>query len=173
VGCGQGWAALALARTFPHAWVDGLDPDPASIADARRHATTVPGARLRFLEASAAEIEGPYDLVTILEALHDMARPVEALAAVRGALEPGGTVLVADERVADELTAPGDETERLMYGWSVTHCLPTQMVEQPSAALGTVLRAGTVAELAEEAGYTRVETLPVEHEFFRLYRLYA
>ena len=41
-----------------------------------------------------------------------------------------------------------------------------------SAALGTVLRAGTMAELAVEAGYARVETLPVEHEFFRLYRLY-
>src|SRR3954447_23667421 len=34
VGCGQGWAAIALARAFPHAWVDGLDPDPDSIADA-------------------------------------------------------------------------------------------------------------------------------------------
>jgi 2-polyprenyl-3-methyl-5-hydroxy-6-metoxy-1,4-benzoquinol methylase len=173
VGCGQGWAALALARTFPHAWVDGIDPDPGSIADARRHAAEhVPGARLRFLQAGAEDIEGPYDLVTILEALHDMARPVEALAAIRGALAPDGTVLVVDERVADALTAPGDETERLMYGWSVTHCLPTQMVEQPSAALGTVLRAGTMAELAAEAGYARVETLPVEHEFFRLYRLH-
>ncbi len=174
VGCGQGWAALALARTFPHAWVDGIDPDPGSIDDARRHAADhVPGARLRFIEAGAEDIEGPYDLVTILEALHDMARPVEALAAIRGALAPEGTVLLVDERVADELTAPGDETERLMYGWSVTHCLPTQMVEQPSAALGTVLRAGTVAELAVEAGYARVEMLPVEHEFFRLYRLYG
>ena len=57
-----------------------------------------------------------------------------------------------------------------MYGWSVTHCLPTQLVEQPSAALGTVLRAGTLTTLAAEAGYSRAETLPVEHECFRLYR---
>jgi hypothetical protein len=81
-------------------------------------------------------------------------------------------VLVVDERVADAFTAPGDEVERMMYGWSVTHCLPTQMVEQPSAALGTVLRAGAVRELADQAGYARAEVLDAENEFFRLYRLH-
>jgi hypothetical protein len=53
----------------------------------------------------------------------------------------------------------------------VTHCLPAQMVEQPSAALGTALRADTVRQLAAQAGFGRVEVLPVENDFFRLYRL--
>ena len=113
-----------------------------------------------------------HDLVLILEALHDMSRPDAALSAARNALTPDGTVLVVDERVADAFAAPGDEVERMMYGWSVTHCLPTQMVEHPSAALGTVLRAETVRELASNAGYARVEVLPVENDFFRLYRLH-
>jgi hypothetical protein len=81
-------------------------------------------------------------------------------------------VLVVDEKVADTFTAPGDEVERMMYGWSVTHCLPTQMVEQPSAALGTVLRPNTVRELADQAGYARVDVLSVDNDFFRLYRLH-
>jgi hypothetical protein len=34
-------------------------------------------------DASAPELEGQYDLVTIFEALHDMNRPVEALRAAR------------------------------------------------------------------------------------------
>ena len=80
-------------------------------------------------------------------------------------------MLVVDERVADRFGAPGDEVERMMYGWSVTHCLPTQMVEQPTAALGTVLRADTVYECARGAGYATVDVLPVENDFFRLYRL--
>lgn len=80
-------------------------------------------------------------------------------------------MLVVDEKVADSFTAPGDEVERMMYGWSVTHCLPTQMVEQPSAALGTAMRADTVRALAAEAGFDRIEVLPVENDFFRLYRL--
>ena len=82
-------------------------------------------------------------------------------------------MLVVDEKVAERFTAPGDEVERMMYGWSVTHCLPTQMTEEPSAALGTALRADTVRELATEAGFARVEVLPVENDFFRLYRLHA
>ena len=94
-----------------------------------------------------------------------------APAAIRDALAPGGSVLVADERVGDAFRAPGDEVERMMYGWSVTHCLPTQLAEQPSAALGTVMRADTVRELAAQAGFARVEVLPVDNDFFRLYRL--
>jgi hypothetical protein len=175
LGCGQGWSSLAIARAFPRARVDGLDLDPASIADATRHAADAGLAdRVRFRHAGAGQLSGhgPYDLVLILEALHDMTDPVAALRAAGAALAPGGTLLVVDERVADTFTAPGDEVERMMYGWSVTHCLPTQLAEQPSAALGTVLRAGTVRELADQAGYTRVEVLPVDNDFFRLYRLH-
>jgi 2-polyprenyl-3-methyl-5-hydroxy-6-metoxy-1,4-benzoquinol methylase len=174
VGCGQGWSTLAIAKAFPNAWVDGIDADAGSIADSRAHAADAGlDGRVRFLEADAAELsnEGPYELVLLLEALHDLARPAEALAAARAALAEGGTLLVVDERVADTFTAPGDEVERMMFGWSVTHCLPTQMVDQPSAALGTALRSDTVRELAAEAGFARVEVLPVHNDFFRLYRL--
>jgi 2-polyprenyl-3-methyl-5-hydroxy-6-metoxy-1,4-benzoquinol methylase len=174
VGCGQGWSTLALARAFPNAWVDGLDADPGSVADGRRHSAQAGlDGRVRFICADAAELpdHGRYELVVILEALHDLARPVEALAAARAALADDGAVLVVDERVADSFTAPGDEVERMMFGWSVTHCLPTQLVEQPSAALGTALRADTVRHLADQAGFARTEVLPVENDFFRLYRL--
>jgi trans-aconitate methyltransferase len=174
IGCGQGWSTLAVARAFPNAWLDGIDPDPGSIADARRHAADAGlDGRVRFIEADAVDLEGAYDLILILEALHDMARPVDALRAARAALAPGGTVLVVDERVADSFTAPGDEVERMMYGWSVTHCLPTQLADRPSAALGTVMRSHTVRELADQAGYARVDVLPVENDFFRLYRLWT
>lgn len=175
VGCGQGFSTLAIAEAFLDAHVDGLDADPGSIADARRHAVEAGlDGRVRFLEADATELgrHGPYDLVLLLEALHDMADPVGVLKAARGALAAGGTVLVVDERVADVFTAPGDEVERMMYGWSVTHCLPTQLACRPSAALGTVLRAGTVRELATDAGFAGVDVLGVENEFFRLYRLH-
>jgi ubiquinone/menaquinone biosynthesis C-methylase UbiE len=173
LGCGQGWSSLAVARAYPQARVDGIDLDPASIADATRHAEEAGlDGRVRFRHADATELHGPYDLVLILEALHDMTDPAAALRAARAALRPTGAVLVVDERVADTFTAPGDELERMMYGWSVTHCLPTQLVDQPSAALGTVMRSGTVRELTHQAGYARVDVLPLHHDFFRLYRLH-
>ncbi|MFI7442748.1 class I SAM-dependent methyltransferase [Nonomuraea indica] len=175
-GCGQGWSTIALARAFPDALVDGVDADAASIADARLHAERAGvDDHVRLIHGDAARLTetGPYDLVVILEALHDLARPVEFLRAARESLKEGGAVLVADERVADRFTAPGDEVERMMYGWSVTHCLPTQLVEQPSAATGTVLRADRVRAYAEQAGFSACSVLPVENDFFRLYRLDA
>jgi hypothetical protein len=41
-------------------------------------------------------------------------------------------VIVADEKVGDHFHAPGNEAERLMYGWSIVHCLPVAMSESPS-----------------------------------------
>ena len=64
--------------------------------------------------------------------------------AIREALAPGGSVLIADEKVAPSFTSPGDEMERLMYGWSIVHCLPVSMAESPSAAIGTVIRSGVI-----------------------------
>jgi 2-polyprenyl-3-methyl-5-hydroxy-6-metoxy-1,4-benzoquinol methylase len=174
IGSGQGWASVAVARAYPGIRVDGFDLDAASVKEARALADEAGVAeRVRFVQADASELPGagPYDLVLILETLHDLARPVEVLARVRDLLAPGGAALVVDERVADRFTAPGDETERMMYGWSILHCLPTQLVEEGSAALGTVMRAGTVERLARAAGFARCTVLPVENDLFRLYRL--
>jgi hypothetical protein len=74
VGCGQGWSTIALARAFPAAGIEGLDADDASIAEARRHAAEAGvGDRARFRAGDASELaqHGPYDLILIIEALHD------------------------------------------------------------------------------------------------------
>jgi protein-L-isoaspartate O-methyltransferase len=127
VGCGQGYSTVAIARAYPTALVEGIDLDDASIDDARAYAaTTELAGRVSFSTRDAAELteSGPYDLVCIFEALHDMSRPVEALVAAREALAPGGSLLVVDERVADGLSAPRDAVERKKYGWSVVHSQP-------------------------------------------------
>jgi 2-polyprenyl-3-methyl-5-hydroxy-6-metoxy-1,4-benzoquinol methylase len=175
IGTGHGWSAIAVQAAWPSARVIGLDTDLASIEDARAHAVRA-GVEVAFelvSDGSAPDLtpHGPADVVLILEALHDMARPAAVLAAARAALAPGGVVVVADEAVAEEFTAPGDDLERMMYGWSVTHCLPAARAEQPSAAIGTAIRPATVAELAAEAGFARCDVVDVDAGFFRLYRL--
>jgi SAM-dependent methyltransferase len=174
VACGQGRSSIAIARGYAKVHVDGIDMDAASIEAARAHleGSGVEG-RVTFQVRDAAdeELAGSYDLVYIHEALHDMSYPVRVLSACRGLLAEGGSVVVADERVPDEFDPPGDEVERLYYGFSVLHCLPVGMVGENAAGTGTVMRAGTVHEYAEQAGFSEFEVLPIEHDFYRFYRL--
>jgi 2-polyprenyl-3-methyl-5-hydroxy-6-metoxy-1,4-benzoquinol methylase len=175
LGCGTGWSSIAIARAYPHAFVDGIDWDPASIETARANARAEGlDDRVRFFvkDASDPALDGVYDLVTVFEALHDMARPVEALANAREMLGDGGTAIVADERVAERFAAPGDDLERLMYGFSVVHCLPVGRADPgESAATGTVMRPATLHDYARAAGFSRAEALPIENDFWRFYRL--
>jgi 2-polyprenyl-3-methyl-5-hydroxy-6-metoxy-1,4-benzoquinol methylase len=173
VACGVGWASIAIARAYPNVTVDGFDPDEESIEIARRLADEAGVSdRARFHVQDAASLEGPFDLAVVVESIHDMARPVEVLAAIRGSLTPGGTLIVADEKVADSFTAPGDEVDRLMYGFSVMVCLPSGRTEHRSAATGTVMRAATFRRYAAEAGFTNVDVLDqIEHDFLRFYRV--
>jgi SAM-dependent methyltransferase len=174
IACGTGWSSISMARFFPGIEVDGIDVDEGSIARAKAHAADegVDG-RVSFLSANgaAAQGEGRYDLVTIFEALHDMARPVEVLATARRLLAPGGAVLIADERVAETFTAPGGEVDRMSYGYSVTSCLPNGLADQPSVGTGTVLRPAALEAISHEAGFRRFTILPTEHDSFRFYRL--
>ena len=174
VCCGVGWAAIGIARAFELARVDGFDLDEMSIDAAKRNAAALGlSDRVSFEVRDAADPAhaGAYDVVFAFEAIHDLSDPVGVLRAMRALAKQGAPVIVMDERVADEFTAPGDDVERLMYGWSVLLCLPAGMADQPSAGTGTVMRASTLRRYAREAGFDDAETLDIEHPFFRFYRL--
>ncbi len=173
IGCGTGWSSIWLARHFPGTDVDGIDVDADSIERATANAADEGvSERVRFLFADAADADGAgrYDLVTIFEALHDMPRPVDVLAAARRLLAPGGAVLIGDERVAETFT-PGDDTDRMFYGYSTLACLPNGLHDQPSVGTGTVLRPSAIEAMASDAGYSGFTILPTHHDAFRFYRL--
>jgi ubiquinone/menaquinone biosynthesis C-methylase UbiE len=174
IGCGEGWSTIAVARAYPNAAIVGLDLDSPSIEAARVHAAEAGvGDAVTFIEGDAASLEGAFDVALIIEAVHDMSNPVPVLAAAKDALVPGGSLIVVDERVAEEFAAPGDDVERFMYGWSITTCLPDGRSRQASVATGTVMRPKTLRTYADAAGFASVEVLPIENDFFRFYRLRA
>ena len=174
LACGTAWSSIAIARAYPNVSVDAIDVDAVAIETARRNVAAAGlGDRVQAIvhDASDPELPGRYDLVTIFEALHDMNHPVEALRAARASLAQGGSVIIADERVADRFTAPGDELERVNYGWSVLHCLAVGLLDPDSAGIGAVQRSETVHAYGLEAGFGRVDVLPIEHDFWRFYRV--
>jgi SAM-dependent methyltransferase len=174
VGCGTGRSALALARAFPNVAVRGIDLDAASIEEARIAASQAGLAdRVTFAVGDAAGLtaDDRYDLITVLEALHDMGDPVGALAAGRRHLREGGAMLIADQLTRDAFASDGDPMERFQYGCSVLHCLPATRAEDHVVAHGTVIRADTVEAWARDAGFPGVQVLDIEDPFWRFYRL--
>jgi SAM-dependent methyltransferase len=172
VGCGFGWSSIGIALAYPAATVDGFDLDEPSVEAARRNAAEAGVAdRVHFSVTDAATVDGTYDVVTAFECIHDLPDPVSVLAAMRRLAGDSGTVLVMDERVAERFTAPGDEVERLMYGYSLTCCLADGLSTRPSAGTGTVMRPSTLRRYAREAGFADAEVLDVGDDFFRFYRL--
>lgn len=175
-GCGTGWAAIELAKAFGHVAVDGLDADEASIAAGRRYAVEHGVADRVTLQVvdladAGADWTPRYDLVTFIECVHDFPRPVEALRHARATLRPGGTVLVVDMRAAETFTAPGDEVERYLGAASALWCLPQGRLGPDPEPVGTLIRPAAMRELAARAGYAEVRIEPIEHEFWRFYRL--
>jgi 2-polyprenyl-3-methyl-5-hydroxy-6-metoxy-1,4-benzoquinol methylase len=174
-GCGEGWAAIALAAGYPRLRVDAFDIDPPSIETARRNAENAGVAdRVRFVVADVADtaLTGSYDAVFAFEMLHDLAHPVAALQTARRLTGDGAApVVIMDERAAETFTAPADPIQRFLYAASVLHCLPVGRCEEHSAGTGTVMRPDTLRRYAQEAGFDEVTVLPIEHDMFRFYRL--
>jgi 2-polyprenyl-3-methyl-5-hydroxy-6-metoxy-1,4-benzoquinol methylase len=174
VAAGSGWSSIAMARAYPGIEVHGLDLDADAIGRARENAAAAglsDRAIFHVVDAGDHSLDGRFDLVTIFEAVHDLARPVEVLTAVRHLLAPGGTAIVMDEKVAETFTAPGDEVERLMYAYSLFFCLANGLADRPSVGTGTVMRPALFREYATAAGFGSVSILPIEHDVFRFYRL--
>lgn len=175
IACGAAWSSIAIAKAYPDAVVDGYDLDAASITMAQWNASEAGLAdrvRPQLRDAADPALKGAYDLVVAFECVHDFSQPVAVLRAMREMAADDGAVIVMDERTEEQFTAPASDTDRLFYGWSVLLCLPNGMADEPSAATGTVMRPAQLDAYARDAGFTRTETLPIDHPTFRFYRLW-
>ncbi len=102
LGCGTGGMLVALAKAFPHGRVVGVDTEPRSVekAQARIRAAGLEG-RVEARLAAAEEVDkaGAFDLVTMIQVLHETKQEVRdsILARAHAALRPGGVLLIVDE----------------------------------------------------------------------------
>ncbi|MEE9178860.1 MAG: class I SAM-dependent methyltransferase [Acidimicrobiia bacterium] len=176
IGCGEGWSSIAIALAYPNVTVDAFDVDTPSIENARRHAQdSAVSERVEFHDADAGSLgfEREFDVVTAFECIHDLPHPVAVLSTMRTLVKEDGHVVVMDENVSEAFPGRGDDIERIMYGFSLFICLPDGMSHPESAATGTVMRPDTLRKYAQEAGFSDIETLPIENDLWRFYRLIA
>jgi 2-polyprenyl-3-methyl-5-hydroxy-6-metoxy-1,4-benzoquinol methylase len=158
IGCGHGVAAILLARAYPQASVHGYDFHERSIQVARQRAGQAGlDGRIRFepLDATSYPADG-FDLICLLDTLHDLGDPAAALAHARKALAPDGTVLVVEPNAADDYAANlALPLAALSYAASTFQCTPAALAQPGGVALGAQAGPAAVRQLAGDAGFSR------------------
>jgi 2-polyprenyl-3-methyl-5-hydroxy-6-metoxy-1,4-benzoquinol methylase len=158
IGCGHGASTILMAKAYPRSTFVGSDYHDASIEAARRaaeHAGVTD--RVTFAVASAKEFGGgPFDLVCVFDALHDMGDPVGAARHVRSQLASDGTWMVvepyANNAIEDNLNPVG----RVFYAASTMICTPASLSQDVGAALGAQAGEQQLTRVLGEGGFGRV-----------------
>jgi SAM-dependent methyltransferase len=157
VGCGHGVAAILLARAFPQASVYGYDFHERSIQVARQRAAEAGlGDRIRFepLGATSYPADG-FDLICLLDTLHDLGDPAAALAHARKSLAPDGAVLVVEPAAEDDYAANlASPLAAFGYAASTFQCTPAALAQPGGVALGAQAGPAAVRQLAGDAGFS-------------------
>jgi 2-polyprenyl-3-methyl-5-hydroxy-6-metoxy-1,4-benzoquinol methylase len=164
VGCGTGVVPLTIAKAFPAATVAGIDLDQRSIDIAKGYARDAGlQGRLQFAAQPVEDLPltPGWDLITTFDVMHDLPDPVGAMKRIRAALAPGGTYLMVEPKVADDLeTNMGNPFARMFYGISCLHCVP-QSLAQGGLGLGACWGEKRARALSAEAGFTKFERLGI------------
>ena len=158
IGCGHGASTILMAQAYPAATFVGTDYHEGSIEAARRAAERAGVADRVTFEASAAKAlsGGPYDLVCVFDALHDMGDPVGAARHVRSQLADDGTWLVVEPFAGDAIEDNLNPVGRVFYAGSTMLCTPASLSQEVGLALGAQAGEQRLAEVLREGGFSHV-----------------
>jgi 2-polyprenyl-3-methyl-5-hydroxy-6-metoxy-1,4-benzoquinol methylase len=173
VGCGNGQAAIFLAKGYPAATVVGFDNYAPAIAAANAHAAQAGlGDRVRFEVCDATQgLPGKYDLITSFDVVHDMPRPRPAMRQIREALKPGGTYFVLEFNFFGDLQKNIDHPMGIGsfgYSASANYCM-TQALAVGGEGTGTCMGEEKARELAAEAGFNQFRRIDFPQNPFNLF----
>jgi SAM-dependent methyltransferase len=177
VGCGNGIALLEVAKAFPGAELHGFDLWAEGIAQARAWAKETGLTNVTFHEAGAEDLpdDPGFELMCAFDCIHDMTQPAEALAAMRRALDPDGTLVIGDLKgrpTFEENIEANRFGAAALYSNSVLTCLQYAMSEPGGAGLGTLgFDEQTARRMTAEAGFTHFRVLDIDHLFNAFYEV--
>ncbi len=157
IGCGFGTSTVLLARRFPAASVAGFDGHELSIDEAQRRAASAGVSdRVTFQVADATRFPGhDYDLVCVLNALHEMGDPVGACRRIRAALAEHGRAMLVEPIAGASLEEDRTPVGRSFSSASTMICLPSALSQGGTWHLGARAPDEEFAEVATAAGFRR------------------
>jgi Methyltransferase domain len=160
--------ALVSPKAYPKATVDSFDVDKPSINKAVLN-ISAEGVQDRVMahcvDAGSLDADTtPYDLVMAIQYVHDFSDPVAVLLTMKKLAGDVGSILIMEEKVQEEFTGEtSNDFEKVNYGFSLMRCLADCKSKPHSAESGACLRPSKLEWFAIEAGFRKLEILPVEH----------
>ncbi|MBI3372411.1 MAG: methyltransferase domain-containing protein [Betaproteobacteria bacterium] len=153
-GCGVGAQTVTLASNSPKALITSIDLSEASLVEAGK---AVQGAGINNVTLRQADIfhlpfpTGSFDHVFVCFVLEHLARPVEALRALKCVLKPGGTITVIEGDHGSAYFYPDSD-----YARRAVRC----QVELQARAGGNALIGRALYPLLKEAGFGELRVSP-------------
>jgi predicted O-methyltransferase YrrM len=164
IGAGGGVHVVHYAQRFPASDVVGLEPDEASLDNARRAVDEAAvGDRVELVlgDANVLDADGAFDLVTMNITLHETGGVDEyrnVLDRARRALTPGGAVVVSEIPYPDEPTT--------YRSHPVYKAIAGVQLHEALVGCGMITQ-GQLRELLEGAGFNNVrvasQPMPTRH----------
>ena len=154
VGCGHGASTLLMAEAYPASTFVGFDGHAHSIDVARKRAADAGlTERVRFEISTAQTFPGTYDLVMMLDCLHDMGDPAGACAHVREALDPEGSLLLVEPFAGDSIEENVNPVGAAYYAFSTFLCTPNALSQDGGASLGAQAGEARLRSVVTGAGF--------------------
>jgi ubiquinone/menaquinone biosynthesis C-methylase UbiE len=153
-GCGVGAQTITLARKNPGAHITSIDISETSLAEAKKTIEEAGITNVTFLQGDIFNLTfepESFDCIFVCFVLEHLAKPVQALIALKKFLKPGGSIIVIE----------GDHGSAFFYPDSDTaHKAIQCQVQLQAQAGGNALIGRILFPLLHSAGYASVRVSP-------------
>lgn len=136
-GCGYGKLCQQLALSQPDCDVTGVDIDEVSVKHCQQ---TYCYPNLRFLRNADffySKLKKNFDVIILMEMLHDLPDPSHVLSELKSVLKPNGYIVAFEPNISSDVSANiGSEAAQSHLPYSVFFCLPNSMSQSPAVGHG-------------------------------------
>ncbi|KAK3083465.1 hypothetical protein FSP39_023424, partial [Pinctada imbricata] len=157
-GCGTGIVSAMLAEKYPSATVYGIDVCQKAIRCCEE-SFDFPNLKFHLSDADLkAEWYEMFDLVILVDVLHDLSDPEHVLTEIKRFLKPDGLLITIDPAIhSDPSLNVGDNYTIQCYMFSLMNCLPSSMANSPHAGLGPGWGYEAKVNFLEKMGFQIIE----------------
>lgn len=153
-GCGVGAQTVSLARNSPKARITSIDVSDASLAQASKSVQAAGLSNVTLRQADIFDLPfapGSFDHIFLCFVLEHLARPLDALKALKGVLKAGGSITAIEGDHGSTYFHPDSEFAR-----RAVRC----QVELQARAGGNALIGRELYPLLSAAGFDQVDVSP-------------